>query len=107
MSHHIFNNLAKLLDGDLAAKIGWGILSQDLMDRECNCPLQSKVNVKSVYKDRCRVKYVIHKVKCSMGEAIYIGNIQQTLMKRMDGHLSDILRLLKKRKKFRFICCPF
>ena len=33
MSYHIFNNLATLLNGDLAAKIGWGIFSKDLMDR--------------------------------------------------------------------------
>ena len=30
-----------------------------------------------------------------MCDAIYIGNIQQTFKKRMDGHFSDLLRLLK------------
>ena len=44
MSYHRFNNLAELLNGDLAAKIGRGIFSKDLMDRECNCSLPSKVN---------------------------------------------------------------
>ena len=39
MSYHIFNNLAELLNGDLAAKIGQGIFSKDLMDRECNYSL--------------------------------------------------------------------
>ena len=33
MSYHRFNNLAKLLNGDLAAKIGRGIFSKDLMDK--------------------------------------------------------------------------
>ena len=33
MSYHRFNNLAELLNRDLSAKIGWGILSKDLMDR--------------------------------------------------------------------------
>ena len=33
MSYHIFNNLAELLNGDLAAKIGRGIFSKNLMDR--------------------------------------------------------------------------
>ena len=32
MSYHIFNNLAELLNGDLAGKIGQGIFSKDLMD---------------------------------------------------------------------------
>ena len=33
MSYHRYNNLAELLNGDLAAKIGRGIFSKDLMDR--------------------------------------------------------------------------
>ena len=33
ISYHGFNNLAELLNGDLAAKIGRGIFSKDLMDR--------------------------------------------------------------------------
>ena len=39
MSYHRFNNLAELLNGDLAAKIGRGIFSKDLIDIECNCSL--------------------------------------------------------------------
>ena len=35
MFYHRFNNLAELLNGDLAAKIGQGIFSKDLMDRKC------------------------------------------------------------------------
>ena len=34
-----------------------------------------------------------------MCEAIYIGNTQQTFKKRMDGHFSDLLRLLKNGQK--------
>ena len=45
MSYYIFNRLTKLLNGDLAAKIGKGILSLDIMDRECNCSLPSKDNI--------------------------------------------------------------
>ena len=33
-----------------------------------------------------------------MCDAIYIGNTQQALKKRMDGHFSNLLRLLKNRK---------
>ena len=31
--YHRFNNLTKLLNGDLAVKVGRGVLSVDLMDR--------------------------------------------------------------------------
>ena len=34
-----------------------------------------------------------------MCDAIYIGNTQQTFKKRMDGHFSDLLRLLKNGQK--------
>ena len=53
MSYHIFKILSELLKGDLAAKIGRGIFSKDLMDRECNCSLPSKVNRKCVYEGKC------------------------------------------------------
>ena len=43
ISYHRFNNLAELLNRDLATKIGRGIFPIDLMDRECNCSLPSKV----------------------------------------------------------------
>ena len=38
---------------------------------------------------------------------IYIGNTQQTFKKRMDGHLSDLLRLLKNRQKPDSFCAHF
>ena len=99
MSYHIFNNLSELLKGDLAAKIGRGIFSKDLMDRECNFSLLSKVNVKCVYEGKFRSKCIIYEVKCSMCDSIYIGNTQQTFKKRMDSHFSNILSLLKSRQK--------
>ena len=34
-----------------------------------------------------------------MCDAIYVGNTQQTFKKRMDGHFSDLLRLLKHGQK--------
>ena len=82
MSYHRFNNLAELLNRDLAAKIGRGIFSKDLMDRECNCSLPFRGNRKCVYEDKCRSMCLIYKVKCSMCDAIYIGNTQQTQKKK-------------------------
>ena len=99
MSHHRFNNLAELLNGNLAATIGRGIFSKYLMDRECNCSLPSKVNGKCVYEGQWRSKCIIYKVKCSTCDAIYIGNTQQNFKKGMDSHFSDILCLLKNRQK--------
>ena len=99
MSYHIFYNLAELLNGYLAAKIGRGIFSKYLMDIECNCFLPSKVNGKCVYEDKCRSRCIIYEVKFCMCEAIYIGNNQQTLNKITDGHLSDLKCLLKNGKK--------
>ena len=98
ISYHRFNNLSELLNRDLTTQIGWGVLSKDLMYREYNCSLPSKVNVKCVYKFKLRSKCLIQESKCSMCEAIYIGNTQQKLKRIMDSHLSDLLRLLKNRQ---------
>ena len=99
MSYHIFNNLAELINGNLAAKIGRKIFSKDLMDRECNCSLPSKVNGKCVYEGKFRSIFIIYEVQCCMRDAIYIGSTQQTFKKRMDGHFSDLQRLLKNGQK--------
>ena len=63
MSYHGFINLSGLFNRDLAAKIGQVILSCDLMDRERNCFLPSKVNGKYVYEGRFRRKCSIYEVK--------------------------------------------
>ena len=78
--------------------MGRGIFSKYLMDRECNCYLPSKVNGKCVYEGKCRSEYIIFKVKCSIYDAIYIGNTQQTFKTIMDGHLSDLLSPFKNRQ---------
>ena len=106
MSYNIFNNVAELLNRYLTAKIGRGIFSKDLMDRECNCSLTSKVNRKCVYKGKCRSKCIIYKVKCSMCDAIYISNTQQTFKNIMNGNFSNLLRLLKKKDKNKTYLLP-
>ena len=50
--YYIFNTLSELLNRDLAAKIGRGIISHDLMDRECKCSLPSNINRKYVYEGK-------------------------------------------------------
>ena len=61
ISYHRLNNLAELLTGDLAIKIGRGIPSKDLMDREYKYCLPSKLNGKYVYEGKCRSKCLIYK----------------------------------------------
>ena len=70
MSYHIFNFLAELLNGDLAAKIGRGISSKDIMDRKYNCSLPSKFNGKRVYEGKFPSRCIIYEVKCSMCDGI-------------------------------------
>ena len=77
ISYHIFDNLAELLNRDLATKIGQGILSKYLIYRKCNCSLPFKFNEKCVYEDKCQSKWLIYEVKWSMCDTIYIGNTQQ------------------------------
>ena len=99
MSYHRFNKVAELLNRDLTAKIGRGIFSKDLMDRECNCSLPSKVNVKCAYEGKCQSRCIIYEVTCCMYDTIYIGNTQNTLKKRMGAHFSNLQRLLKNGQK--------
>ena len=99
MSYHGFDNLAEFFNGDLSAKIGRGIFSKDLIDRKYNCSFPSKVKVNCVYEGKCRSKCKIHKVKCSLCDAIFIGNTRQTFKKRMEGNFSYLLHLLLNRKK--------
>ena len=65
------------------------------MDRECNCSILSKVNIKCFYEGKCRIKCLIYETKFSLSDAIYIGNTQQTFRKIMDCNFSHVQRLLK------------
>ena len=82
ISYHRFNSLAKLLNRDLATKIGQVILFRDLMYRECNCFNPYKFNVECIYKGRFRKFFSIYVVKCSTCDAIYIGNTQKKTRKQ-------------------------
>ena len=44
-------------------------------------------------------KHLTYEVKFSLLDSIYIGNTQQTSKKIMDGHFSDVQRLLKNGQK--------
>ena len=106
MSYHRFNNLVELLNGDLAAKIGRVIFFKDLMDIKWNCSLPSKVNGKCVYEGECRSQCIIYEVKCSMCDAIYIGNTQQTFKKNNGRSFLQSPTSTQERIKIRIIFCP-
>ena len=99
MSCHRCNYLAEQLYGELSAKIGQGILSCYLINKECSCYLPSKVNGKCVYEGKSRRIFLIYELKCSLFGAIYKGNTYKTFKKIMDGHFSNLLRLLKNGQK--------
>ena len=50
MSYRMFNNIVKILNGDLTAKIGQVIQSRDLMDRACHFLNPSKFDGKCVFE---------------------------------------------------------
>ena len=90
--------MERFINRDFAAKIGQVILFRNLMDRECNYSLPSKVNGKFIYKDKCRRNVLIYKVRLSQCYDIYIDNTYQTFVKRTDGYFSNVERLLKNVK---------
>ena len=66
------------------------------MDRECNCSLPTKVDGKCVNEGKFQEKmFNLYEIKCSMCEAIYIGNTQQKFKKILDVNLFYLLCLLK------------
>ena len=52
-------------------------------------------------------KSLIYEVKWSICEAIYIGNTQKQFKIRMDGHFSDLLRLIKNWQKYDLFAAHF
>ena len=99
MSYHIFNIFGKLINGDLATKIGWRILSCWLMDRDCNRSIPYKVNIKCVFEGKLRNKCLINEVKCSIYETVYIGNTEKTIKKILEDHFSIVQNIIRNGRK--------
>ena len=90
MSYHRFPNLGELLQGDLISKIIRDLASKDVLDRECNCNTNTKVNGRRINGGGCRRCYVIYKVTCKCYGDFYVGNTQNTVKKRMEQHFQDV-----------------
>ena len=95
-----FNSLSVLISRYLSAKNGQGILSCELMDRECNWSLPSYVNGKCVHEGKLQKNVLVYEVRCSMRETLYIGKTQHTFKKIIEGHFSKMLSLPKNRQKW-------
>ena len=94
MSYHIFSNLSKLLDGDLAKKSGRESfpLTQCIDNVTVLFHLRPTANVSTNVNSR-KMSNIWSKM-INVWD-IYIGNTHKTSKKIMDCHLSDILWILK------------
>ena len=81
MTYHIFNNLYKVLNRDLATKVGRGILSCDLMDRAYNFLNPYKIIGRLSKRDKIRGKCLIYELNFTFCGAINFGKTQQTFKK--------------------------
>ena len=89
MSYHKFPNLSEILGGDLQGKLMEEVESIDFMDRPCNCNSASKVDGECIYGSSCRKSVVVYKCECKICGVFYIGNTQNQIKKRMNGHFAE------------------
>ena len=96
MSYHKFPNLGKIFGGDLSGKLMREVKSVDFMDRPCNCSVVSKVDGKCIFGDNCRKSIVVYKCECTICGKFYIGNTQNHVKKRMNGHYAETRNSVNK-----------
>ena len=86
MSYHRFPNLGELLQGDLCSKLNEDLISEDFMDRPCNCCKKLRPNNgQCIYHGECRKCITVYKATCHDGH-YYIGTsvMTQALMREVD-----------------------
>ena len=104
MSHSIFLNLNNIFNRELTITLQRGIIPIDFVDWVCICTKNSLINDKCAFSGTRQKIFLIYEVTCKNGDKIYIGNIQQTLKKYMNGHSSNITVLPKNGKYIEFLC---
>ena len=95
MSYHRFSNFREMIGGSIDTKINENVVSQDFVDRSCNCSrtcLDNKGNC--TYGGRCRNKCVVYCITCNSTGKQYIGATQQNAKARMSGHFADVKKLV-------------
>ena len=95
MSYHKFPNLRELFSGNLTGKMMRDIDSLDFIDRECNCNKASLVGGECIFWGDCQKSMVVYKCECICGK-FYIGNTQNHIKKRIQGHLVETRSLINK-----------
>ena len=75
-------------------------------DRACIFSTPYKGNWFCAFVGNFRKEFLIYQVTCTLRDAIYKGNTQQIFKKRIDGHLLNVQKLLKKWSKIIFLCGP-
>ena len=89
MSYHRFSNLRELFQGDLNTKLNRNVISKDFQILPCNCR-----NKKACpYGGKCRHSIVVYQTTCLQTNKRYIGNTQQHVKTRTQGHVQDVKKL--------------
>jgi len=89
MSYHRFSNMRELFQGDLNKKLNRNIISKDFQNLPCNCRNKQACP----YSGKCRYPIVVYQATCLKTNKRYIGNTQQHVKTRMQGHVQDVKNL--------------
>ena len=97
MSYHRFSNFREVLGGSVDSKINADVVSQDFVNRKCNCS-RTCLNKKGqcTYAGKCRNKCLVYCITCNSTGKQYIGATQQNAKDRMSGHFADVKKLVCK-----------
>ena len=88
-------NLREILQGDLTQKITANVVSLDFPNKPCNCPKGTKC----VYNGKCNQQIVVYCANCTTTGMKYIGNTQQKVKTRMQGHKQETKELFIKGRR--------
>ena len=89
MSYHRFSNLRELFQSDLNTKLNCNIISKDFQNLPCNC----RDKQACPYGGKCRHSIVVYQTTCLKTNKCYIGNTQQHVKTRTQGHIQDVKNL--------------
>jgi len=94
MSYHRFPNMRELFQGDLNTKLNCNIISLDFQNLPWNCRNKQLCP----YSGKCCNQIVVYQATCLKTNKHYIGNTQQHVKTRMQGHVQDIKNLFINEK---------
>ena len=94
MSYHRFSNMRELFQGDLNTKLNCNVISKDFQELPCNCRNKNMCP----YRGKCHHSIVVYQTTCLQTNKRYIGNTQQHMKTRMQGHVQDVKKLFTDSK---------